>query len=55
MQQDYNRLREEREEAIRAANRYREELHNKNKELKGATEVLVDCKHSIISLKNEKE
>ena len=40
---------------IRAADRYREELHNKKKELKGATEVLADCRHSILSLDKEKE
>ena len=43
MQQDYHRLREEHEEAIRTADRYREELHNKKEELKGATEVLSGC------------
>ena len=55
MQQDYNRLREEHEKVIRAVDRYREELHNKKKELKGATEALEDCRHSILSLDKEKE
>ena len=54
MQQEYNRLKDEREEAIRAADRYCEDLHNKEK-LKGATEVLSNYRHSILSLEKEKE
>ena len=55
IQQEYNRPKDEREEAIRAADRYREDLHNKKEELKGAIEVLSDCRHSILSLEKEKE
>ena len=55
MQQDYNRLKEERDEAVRAAARYREELHHKKEELKGATEVLADCRHSLLSMEKDKE
>ena len=40
--------------AIREANRYREDLHNKNEELKSATKVLSDCRHSILSLEKER-
>ena len=33
MQQDYNKLKEEHDEEVRAAAKYREELHHKNEEL----------------------
>ena len=40
---------------MRAAARYREELHHKKEELKGATEVLADCRHSLLSMEKDKE
>ena len=40
---------------MREAARYREELHHKKEELKEATEVLVDCRQSMLSLEKEKE
>ena len=46
---------EEYEEAVRTAARYREELHHKKEELKGATEVVADCRQSMLSLEKEKE
>ena len=55
MQQDYHRTKEAYEEAVRAAARYREELHHKKEELKGATEVVANCRQSMLSLEKEKE
>ena len=55
MEQDYNRLKEKRDEAMRVAARYRDELHHKKEELKSATEVLADCRHSLLSMENDKE
>ena len=43
MQQEYNALRDKRDEMRRAADLYREELHYKNDELKGVSELLLGC------------
>ena len=40
---------------MRTAARYWEELHNKEKELKGAIEVLVDCRQSLFAAEKEKD
>ena len=55
MQQDYHRTKEEYEKVVRAVARYREELHHSKEELKGATEVVASCRHSILALEKEKE
>ena len=55
MQRDYNRLRGERDEMLRAADRYREELYGVREELKGVNKALPDCRHSILSLEKENE
>ena len=41
MQQEYNMLKDERDEMRRAADRYREEIYHRKEELKGATESLA--------------
>ena len=41
MQQEYNALRDERDEMRKAADQYHEELHYKKEELKGASEQLL--------------
>ena len=55
MQRDYHRLKEEYEEAVRTAARYREDLHTYKNEFKGTDEVVASCRHSILSLEKEKE
>ena len=55
MQQKYNRLKEEREKAVRAATRYRDEVHQKKEELKGATKVLADYRQSLLAAEKEKD
>ena len=40
---------------VRAAARYRDELHHSREELKGATKVVTRCRQSILALENEKE
>ena len=55
MQRDYHRTKEEYEEVVRAAARYKKELHHSKEELKGATEVVASCMHSILALENEKK
>ena len=55
MQRDYHRTKEENEEVVMAAARYREELHHSKEELKGATEVVTSCRQSILALEKEKE
>ena len=48
MQQEYNRLTKEYEEAVRAAGRYQEEVHHKK-------EVLANCSQSLIAAVKEKD
>ena len=55
MQQDYNRLKEEYDEAVRVVAKYQEEVHQKKEELKGAAEVVVSCRQSLLSLEKEKK
>ena len=55
MQQEYNRLTEEREEEVRMVARYQKEVHHKKEELKGATEVLADCRQSLFAAEKEKD
>ena len=55
MQQEYNMLKEECDEVIRAADRYREELHQRKEELKGASELLASYQQSLLAAKNERE
>ena len=55
MQQAYNMLKEERDEVMRAANRYREELHQRKEELKGAFELLASCQQSLLATEKEQE
>ena len=55
MQRDYHRMKEEYEEVVRVAAKYREELHVSRNELKGATEVVTSCRQSILALEKEKE
>ena len=55
MQKEYNMLKDERDEMKRAADRYREELHHRKKELKGASELLASCQKSLLIAEKEKE
>ena len=55
MQQNYNSLKQECDEVVRSVARYQEELHHKKEELRSATEVLEDCKHSLLSMEKDKE
>ena len=55
LQRDYYRLKEEHAKAIRAVANYREDLHTCKNELKGASEVVSSCKHSLLALEKEKE
>ena len=55
MQQEYNMLKREHNKVMRAADRYREELHQKNEELKGASDLLASCQQSLLAAENEQE
>ena len=55
MQRDYHRMKEEYEEVVREAAKYREGLNTSRNELKGATEVVTRCKESLFILEKEKE
>ena len=55
MQYEYNRLQEEHDEAMRAANRYCDEAHHRKDKLKRATEVLTECRQSLRAAEKEKE
>ena len=55
MQWDYHRLKEKRAEAVRAAAKYRKDLHSCRNELKGASKVVSSYKHSLFALEKEKE
>ena len=46
---------EERKKAVRAATRYWEEVHQRKEELKGATEVLADCRQSLLVAEKERD
>ena len=48
-------LKEECEEAMRAANRYRKEVHQRKEELKGAFELLANCQKSLLAAKKKNE
>ena len=41
------------EEAVRAAAKYREDLHTCKNELKGASEVVKGCKDSLLALEKD--
>ena len=55
MQQEYNKLNEEHDEVMRVTDRYRKELHQRNEELKGASELLASCQQSLLAAKNERK
>ena len=55
MQQEYNMLKEERDEVIRVADRYREEVHHRKDELKMAAEQLDYCQKSLLVAEKEKD
>ena len=55
MQRDYHRTKEEYDEVVRGVASYWEELHHSKEELKGATEVVTNCRESILALEKEKE
>ena len=48
-------MKEEYEEVVRAAAKYREELHISRNELKRVTEVVTSCRQSLLALEKEKE
>ena len=48
-------LKDEGDEMKRAANRYHEELHQRKKELKEASELLAGCQKSLLTAEKEKE
>ena len=53
MQRDYHRMKKKHAEAVRAAAKYREDLHNCKNKLKGASEVVLSCKHSLLPCSRE--
>ena len=55
MQQEYNMLKDERDEMRRAADRYHEELHHRKEDVKGASELLVSRQQSLIAAEKERE
>ena len=55
MQQEYNMLKEERDEVMRAADRYQEDLHQRKEDLKGASELLASCQQSLLVAEKERE
>ena len=55
MRQEYNTLKDECDEMKRAADRYLEELHHINEELKGASELLVSRQQSLLAAEKERE
>ena len=55
MQQEYKMLKEKRDKVMRAADKYREEMHQRKDELKGASELLENCQKSLLAAEKEKE
>ena len=55
MQRDYHRMKEEHEEVVRVAAKYRDDLNTSRNELKGAAKVVTTCKESLLALEKENE
>ena len=55
LRQEYNMLKDERDEMKRATDRYCEEFHQRKKELNEASELLVGYQKSLLTAEKEKE